>query len=83
MKKDDDKSRQLNRGSENSQCIALTRHERLSDAMFLMKNQNRVHLIVFSNGPLSDSSDYIVVLQQKFGDNYLALIKKVTLECIL
>jgi len=80
MKKDDGKSRQLNIGSENSQCITLTRHKKLSDAMFLMKNQSRAHLIVFSNSPLSDSGDYTVVLQQKFGDNYLALIKKVTLE---
>jgi len=51
--------------------------------MLLMKNKSHVHLIVFSNGPLSDSGDYTIVLQQKFGDNYLALIKKVTLERIL
>jgi len=83
MIKDDGKSGQLNRGTDYSQCVVLTRHTRLSHAMLLMKNKSNVHLIVFSNGPLSDSGDYTIVLQQKFGDNYLALIKKVTLERIL
>jgi len=83
MIKDDGNSGQLNRGSENSQYVAFTRHKKLSHAMFLMKNKRRVHMIVYSNGPLSDSSDYAIVLQQKFGDNYFALIKKVTLKHIL
>lgn len=83
MVKDYDKPGRLNKGSENSQYVALTRQEKLSRAISLMKDKSRVHLIVFSNGPLSDSGDYTVVLQQKFGDNYLSLIKKVTLEHML
>jgi len=83
MVEDGDNSDRLNAGSENSQYVALTRHERLSSAIFLMRDKSRVHLIVFSNRPLSDSGGYTVVLQQKFGDNHLSLIKKVTLECIL
>ncbi|XP_025202615.1 fatty acid synthase-like [Melanaphis sacchari] len=67
---------QLNNRLDNSQFIVLTRHDKLSHAMILMKNQNRVHLIIFSNSPISDSSDFTVVLQQKFGDYYLSLIKK-------
>jgi len=82
MIEDDDNSGRLNRGSENSQYVALTRHETLSRATFLMKNKSRVHLIVFSNGPLCDSGDYTVVLQQKFGNNYFSLIKKVMRESI-
>ncbi|XP_022162608.1 fatty acid synthase-like [Myzus persicae] len=77
MVKDYDKPGRLNKGSENSQYVALTRQEKLSRAISLMKDKSRVHLIVFSNGPLSDSGDYTVVLQQKFGDNYLSLIKKI------
>lgn len=73
----------LNTGSESSHCMALTRHERLSHAMILMKNESRVHLIVSSNNPLYDSGVYTVVLQQKFENNYWSLIKKVTLATYL
>jgi len=79
MIEDDDNLGRLNMRSENSQFVALTRHETLSQTMFLMKNKIRVHLFVFSNGPLSDSGDYTVVLQQKFGNNYISLVKKVIL----
>jgi len=48
-----------------------------------MKNKSHVHLIVISNGPLSDSDDYTVVLQQKFGNNYISLVKKVIFEGVL
>ena len=70
---------QLNSGSENSQYIILTRHDKFSHAKILMKDKSRVHLIISSNSPIFDSSDFTVVLQQKFGDNYLSLMKKVTL----
>lgn len=63
--------------SDNSQYIVLTRSEKLSHAISLMANKSRVHVIVSSKSPMSNSSDYTVVFQQKFGDNYLSLIKKV------
>lgn len=78
-----DKDEQLNSGSENSQYVVLTRHEKLSHAMNLIKNKSRVHLIVSSNGPITDSNDFTVVLQQKFGNYYLSLLKKVTLVTCL
>jgi len=46
--------------------------------MCLMKNKSRVHLVVSSINPITDSGDYTIVLQQKFGDSYLSLMKKVT-----
>lgn len=67
----------LNVGSDNSQYIALIRDEKLSHAISLMANKSRVHLIVSSHGPMSDSANYTVVMQQKFGETYLSLIKKV------
>ncbi|XP_060836307.1 fatty acid synthase-like [Rhopalosiphum padi] len=77
MIENDVNKEQLNSGSENSQYIILTQHDKLSHAKILMKDKSRVHLIVSSNSPISDSSDFTIVLQQQFGDNYLSLIKKV------
>jgi len=78
-----DNNEQLNSGSENSQYIVLTRYDKLLQAMDLIKNKSRVHLIVSSNGPITDSKDFTVVLQQKFGNYYLSLLKKVTLVTCL
>jgi hypothetical protein len=85
MIENDVNKEQLNSGSENSQYIILTQHDKLSHAKILMKDKSRVHLIVSSNSPISDSSDFTIVLQQQFGDNYLSLIKKVSLAtcCII
>lgn len=68
--------------SDSSKYIALTRYEKLSQTMSLMTNKSCVHVIVFSNGPMSDSNDYTVVLQQKFGEIYLSLVKKVVYKFI-
>lgn len=64
-------------GSDSSQYVVLTKGEKLSHAIALVANKSRAHLIVSSNGPMSDNNDYIVVLQQKFGETYLSLLKKV------
>lgn len=69
----------LNSSSNSSKYIALTRYEKLSHTMTLMTHKNYIHIIVFSNSPTSDGVDYTVVLQQKFGETYLSLVKKVVL----
>lgn len=71
-------AKHLNTGSDSLQYIVLTRNDELSRATSLMANKSRVHYIVRSSGPISDSTDYTVVLQQKFGDDYLSLMKKVS-----
>lgn len=70
-------SNRLNSSADSSQYIALTRYENLSHTMSLMANKGRVHLIVLSNSSMSDRNGYTVVLQQKFGETYLSLVKKV------
>lgn len=68
---------EINSGSDNSQYIVLTRNEKLPHVMSWIMNKSRVHVIVLSKNPMSNSCDYTVVIQQKFGNNYLSLIKKV------
>ncbi|XP_025423656.1 fatty acid synthase-like [Sipha flava] len=62
---------------DNLKYIVLARNEQLSHAVSLMSNLSHVYMIVASNVPMSDSDDYIVVIQQKFGKNHLSLIKKI------
>lgn len=45
--------------------------------MLLFSNKSHVHLVVYSSSQIHDSNEYVVVLQQKFGENYFALMKKV------
>lgn len=69
----------LNIASDNCQYIVFTDNEKLTHAVWLMTNKCRVHMIVSSINPIITDTvgDYIVILQQKFGENYLSLIKKV------
>ncbi|VVC29215.1 Hypothetical protein CINCED_3A015604 [Cinara cedri] len=68
-----------NFNADNLQYVVLTRNEKFSHAISLMKNKNYVHMIVFSNCPITDKvDDYVMILQQKFGGNYLSLVKKIS-----
>ncbi|XP_050423204.1 fatty acid synthase-like [Adelges cooleyi] len=67
----------LTSNSANSQCFAITRDEHLTNVMTLLSKQNNCHLIVLSKSSLNGNDDWTVVIQQRFGSHYLALIKKV------
>lgn len=74
----DANSKYQNNYPDNLKYIVLARNEQLSHAVSLMSNLSHVYMIVASNEPMFDSDDYIVIIQQKFGENHLSLIKKVT-----
>lgn len=49
----------------------------------IFKNTKKTYLIVVSDEKLSNTKNWNIILQQQFNGQYLVLIKKVCLKCLL
>jgi len=61
----------------------LVSKDQINNVISVFKNTKYVHLLVLSDEVLSSTENWSVILQQKFNEKHLVLIKKVRLSFTL
>lgn len=63
--------------------IVLVSNKHMRNTISILKNTKKAYLLVLSDEPLLSNKKWSVIMQQKFNSHYLALIKKVILNCLV